>query len=138
MKKLKKEDLIGKFVVGFDTMCQGHRCAIDENEQPDPNLYDSYDEAFKELFIDAYYSIEGNEEHLEDEDARDKMMSEMKVLIKEGDIEKMKAYFEKEPDANYNEEFIQEADQFIWGRQAMFTGNGVRIDGTKLEDFEYE
>ena len=130
--KLTEEQLAGKFLIGFDTICEGHQTGNDENGNPP--LYDSYDEAFKELFIDAVCSIEGNEEHLEDEDARDKMISEMNAIVKGGDVEEMKAYFVTEPDANYSEEFVQEADQFILGRQAVFTGNGGHIEGTLLKD----
>ena len=135
---MKKEDLKGKFVIGFDTICDGNQCGTNEDGKPEPILHNSYDEAFKELFEDALEGIKGNEEHLEDEDARDKMISEMKALIKGGDIKKMKAYFEKEPDANYYDEFIEPADEFIVGCKAIFTGEGVKIEGTKLEDLEDE
>jgi len=131
---MKKEDLEGKFLIAFDTICEGNQCGSDEDGNPP--LYDSYDEAFKELFTDAICGIEGNEEHLEDEDARQKMLDEMNAIFKEGDIEKMKAYMQEQPDSNYYEDFVQEADQFIKGRKAIFTGEGVVIEGTKLADDE--
>lgn len=134
MGRFKEEDLIGKFVIGFDTLCDGNQCATDEHGDISPSLYDSYDEAFKELFYDAVCGIEGNEEHLEDEEARDKMLEEMRTLLKEGDIEKMKAYMEKEPDSNYYEDFIQKADEFILGRKLIFGDEGAKVVGTKLED----
>jgi hypothetical protein len=134
--KFTEEQLAGKFLIGFDTICEGHQTSKDEDGNPDPQLYDSYNEAFKELFIDAVCGIEGNEEHLEDEEAREKMIADMKALIEEGDVEKMKAYMEANPDSNYYEDFVQEADQFILGRKAIFTGNGVNIEGTKLKDHE--
>lgn len=138
MKKYKPEDLKGKFVIGFDTICEGNQCGKDENDNPDPNLYDSYDEAFKELFIDASCGVEGNVEHLEDEQARDKMLAEMNALIKEDDIEKMKAYMSENPDSNYYEEFIEKAEDFVVGRKAIVTDKGLKIEGVKLEDLEDE
>jgi hypothetical protein len=131
---MKKEDLEGKFLIGFDTICEGNQCGSDEDGNPP--LYDSYDEAFKELFTDAVCGIEGNEEHLEDEEARQTMIDEMNALVKEGDVEKMKAYMDANPDANYYEDFVQEADQFIKGRKALFTGEGVVIEGQKLYEDE--
>jgi hypothetical protein len=110
----------GKFIIAFDTICEGHQSGNDENGNPP--LHDSYDEAFKEMFIDAVCSIEGNEEHLEDEVARAKMISEMNSLIKEDNLDKMKAYFDENPDANYSEEFIVPADEFVKGYKTIFTG----------------
>ncbi len=131
---MKKEDLEGKFLIAFDTICEVNQCGSDEDGNPP--LYDSYDEAFKELFIDAMEGIKGNEEHLEDEDARQKMIDEMYAIFKEGDIEKMKSYMQENPDSNYYEDFVQEADQFIKGRKAIFTGEGVVIEGQKLYEDE--
>jgi hypothetical protein len=122
----------GKFVIGFDTICDGHQTGSDENGNPP--LFDSYDEAFKELFVDASCGIEGCEDYLDDEVAREKMINEMNAIIKEDDIEKMKAYMSENPDANYYEEFVQPADEFILGRKTFFTGQGIVIEGTKLED----
>lgn len=131
---MKKSDLEGKFLIAFDTICEGHQTGNDENGNPP--LYDSYDEAFKDMFVDALCSIEGNEEHLEDEEAREKMIAEMTAISQEGDVEKMKTYFNDNPDANYGEEFIMKADEFIEGRKAIFTGGGVVIEGTKLGEDE--
>lgn len=132
---MKKEDLKGKFLIGFETICEGNQCGSDEDGNPP--LYDSYDEAFKEKFIDAIEGIKGNEEHLEDEDARDKMLKEMTAIFKEDDVEKMKAYMQEQPDSNYYDEFVQEADQFIKGRKALWSpATGVTIEGTKLAEDE--
>lgn len=122
----------GKFVIGFDTICDGHQFVKGEDELP--FLYDSYDEAFKELFSDALCGIEGNEEHLEDEGAREQMLEEMNAIWKEGDVEKMKNYIDENPDANYYEDFVQKAEDAILGRKTFFTGAGIVIGGTKLEE----
>ena len=153
-KPFTKEELKGKFVVYFDTICEGFQCGKDENDNPHPHLYNSYDEAFKEKFIDASCGIEGNEEYFmedevegydlddpkdvkkmeKDQAKRDKIISDMKALIKNDDIKGMKAFFQKEPDANYYDEYIEKAEDFIVGRRAFFTSSGVVIEGTKLED----
>lgn len=151
-KKFKAEDLKGKFLIGFDTICDGNQTSGND-EDGKPHLYDSYNEAFKEVFIDAIEGIKGNEEYFMDDDGydlddpkdekreakdqknRDKIISDMRAIFKEDDIEKMKAYFQKKPDANYYDEFVEKADEFILGRKTMWSpATGVTIEGTKLED----
>ena len=135
MKKFKKEELKNKFVIGFDTICEGNQCGKDENDNPSPELHDSYDSAFKELFDDAICGIEGNEWAFEDTDLdRKVVLEEMNSLKKEGNVDKMKAYFDKHPETNYYDEFIEPADEFVVGRKAIFTGEGIVIEGTKLGD----
>ena len=116
-----------KYIIAFDTICDGWQCAKDENENPNPALYDSYDEAFKEIFIDAKCGMNGSGE---DED--EILLSKMEQLIKEDNIDKMKEFFEQYPDANYYNEFVVKYDEFLLGRKAIFTGKGVTIIGTKL------
>lgn len=131
---MKNIELKGKFLIAFDTIVDGHQVGTDEDGNPCPELYDSYDEAFKELFTESIAGINGNEEHLEDVVAREKMLVEMKSLLEAGDVEKMKEYMNSNPESNYYDEFIQEADEFILGRKLIFTGQGLVIEGTKLED----
>ena len=108
----------GKYIIAWDTLCEGHQC--------DPTLYDSYDDAFREIFVDASCGIEGNEDY------GDAFIEEMNQIIKDGDVQKMKDFFDRHPDANYYEEFIEKAEDFILGRKAIFTGDGIVIEGTKL------
>jgi len=131
---MKKKELKGKYLVAFDTICDGHQVGTDEDGQPCPELFDSHDEAFKSLFEEAICGIEGNEEHLEDEEARSQMIFDMKDLVARGNVGRMIEYFDKNPDANYYDEFVQKADEFILGRKAIYTGQGLVIEGTKLED----
>ena len=133
------KDIKGKFIIVFDTICEGNQTGNDENGNPP--LYNSYDEAFRDMFIDALCSIEGSEFYLdeafeegEDEKSREDFISEMNVIIKEDSIEKMKLYLSENPNANYHDEFVVKADEFILGRKAIFTGQGIVIEGTKLED----
>jgi len=114
-----------KYIIAWDTICEGWQCGKDENENPDPALYDSYDEAFKEIFRDATPC-------LINEDYNREYAIQMKKLIKEDNIDKMKEFFEQYPDANYYNEFVVKYDEFLLGRKAIFTGKGVTIIGTKL------
>jgi len=134
--KYTPEELKGKFVVGFDTICEGNQCAKDENDNPDPNLYDSEAEARKELFGDAICGLEGTDDDYFKENEMDKetVLSEMRDILKDGDADKMRDYLSENSACNYYDEFIQEAEEFIVGRKAILTDNGVRIEGTKLED----
>jgi len=132
-KKFTKEQLEGKFIIAYDTICDGWQCAKDEDENPDPVLYNSYDEAFKELFEDNVDMLVNRT----DSDRREvgvssEIFKEMKAVSKTGDIELMKSFLKQNEQCNYNDEFIVPADEFILGRKAIFTGNGGHIEGEKL------
>lgn len=130
------KDIKGKFIVAFDTICDGWECAKDENGNPDPELFDSEADAFHEIFGDALSGLRGiDDDYFEENDLdKDKVIAEMEALLEEGDFEKMSNYFDVNPTCNYYEEFIVPADEFILGRKAFFTGKGIVIEGTKLED----
>lgn len=130
-----KEDLIGKFIIAFDTICDGWQCSLDEDGNPDPNLYDSEADAMFELFGDAISMLENQtpEERAENEITEEEFV-EMKAIFAdgEGDTEHMKNFLDEKPHCNYNDEFIIPAEEFIFGRKAIFTGKGVEIKGNKL------
>ena len=124
----------GKFIVAFDTICDGEQTATDENNLP--TLYDSEADAFFELFCDAMAGLEGTDDDYFEENNldKDKILAEMQELKDEGDFEKMNNWMEANPDANYYGEWVESAETFVLGRKAFFTGQGVVIEGTKLED----
>lgn len=128
------KDITGKFVVAFDTVCDGEQTATDENNLP--TLYDSEADAMFELFCDAYAGLEGTDDDYfeENEMNKDKVLSEMSALKEEGDTDKMSDYLDVNPACNYHEEFIVPAEEFVLGRKAIFTGQGIVVEGTKLED----
>lgn len=119
---MKKE----KFMIAFDTICEGHQCAKDDNGNPDPILFDSYDEAFKELFDDAISGLEGGEE------VDDAVICEMTSILRSGDVGAMEEFMMRNPDMNYYNEFVIKHSEFILGRKAVFNGQGVVIKGDKI------
>jgi hypothetical protein len=134
-KKFTKEQLEGKFIIAFDTICDGHQCAKDEDENPDPTLYDSEADAMFELFGDIISMLEHKDaEELADCEITEEQRAEMKKIFDEGngDPQHMADYLDANPECNYNEEFIIPAEEFIFGRKAIFTGNGGHIEGEKL------
>ena len=124
----------GKFVIGFDTICDGNQTAVDGDGLP--TLYDSEKEAFLEMFSEAIDGLEGTDDEYFEENDLDKehFISTMKALKEEGNYLRMKTWFNNFPAANYYNEFIEPADEFVLGRKAIFTGQGIVIEGTKLED----
>ena len=133
----KKNRLEGKFVVGFDTMCDGNQCTMTEDAKGKrtPALFDSYDEAFKEIFDDAHSSLSNNstKELREEFGITKKVFNEMGKILKTGNVRAMEAFLDKHPDLNTNNEFVEKADEFIMNRKAIYTGTGVVITGKKLK-----
>jgi hypothetical protein len=130
-----KKDKSNKFIIAFDTICEGWQCAKDEDENPDPTLYDSEADAMFELFGDILSMLEHkDEEELEDCGITAEQRAEMVKIFDDGngDPQRMADYLQANPECNYNGEFIVPADEFILGRKAIFTGNGGHIEGEKL------
>jgi hypothetical protein len=127
----------GKFVIGFDTLVDGHQCVMTEDESGKdvPALYDSYEEAFKELFTDSLSLLENcSVKSLRDDyGATKSILKEMQKVEKTGDVKAMEEFLKKHPELNTNDEFVEKADEFLFGRKAFFTGNGIEITGTKLK-----
>jgi len=95
-----------KYIIGFDTICDGHQCQED--------WFSTYDEAFKEMFIDNLESIKGNGSYL---GANRKDILELMNRVKGEGVEAMKALFKKYPEANYHETFVIKANDFSSGRK---------------------
>jgi len=123
----------GKFMIAYDTLCEGWQCAKDEDENPDPILFDSYDEAMVELFGDAVdMLVNKTKEDLEELAITQEQFDEMQAVLKTGDAGLMKSFLDQNESCNYNDEFIIPADEFILGRQAIFGSEGLVITGKKL------
>lgn len=122
----------GKYVIGFDTICNGNQTYTDE--EGNIVLFNSEDEAFKELFDDAVSGLENNDEFFEENELnKEKVLSEMKSILKEGDVNKMRLYLQENPKCNYYDDFVESAETFVLGRKTIFTGKGITIQGTSLE-----
>jgi hypothetical protein len=123
----------GKFMIAYDTLCEGWQCAKDEDENPDPILFDSYNEAMVELFGDAIdMLINRTAADREEVGVSEETFEEMKAVFKTGDASLMKSFLNQNENCNYNDEFIIPADEFILGRQAIFGSEGLVITGKKL------
>ncbi len=121
---MNKEDLIGKFIVAFDTIVDGEQTATNEDDLP--TLHESEDEAFKELFDDAYsmlsnYSDEELEEYAEGVTAE--MVEEMGKINFIGQVILMKDFMARCPQCNVNNEYVVKAEDFIKGHKIIFKGS---------------
>ena len=128
-----KNKYTGKFVVVYDTVVDGEVCHTNEDETT--KLFDSEDEAFKEIFDDATSMLSNyrqSELKVYCEGVTQKMVKDMKVLNNGTDIDAMRKFIRKNPQCNYNDEFAIPADEFILGRKAIFGSEGLQIIGTKL------
>lgn len=132
---MKKKDLKNKFIVAFDTIVDGWQCATDENGKPDPELFESEADAMFELFGDALSMLENQTDADRKENGiSKKKYAEMKKVFDNGngDPQHMADFLQANPECNYNDEFIIPADEFKFGRKAIFTGTGVQITGKNL------
>ena len=134
---MAKKKLEGKFIVGFDTICDGNQCTMTENKagKRTPLLFDSYEAGFKEIFDDAHSSLSNHsaKELKEEFGITKKLVNDMGKILKAGNVKEMEKFLDEHPDLNTNNEFVEKAEDFILGRKAIFTGNGVEIKGNKLK-----
>lgn len=130
MKKLK-----GKFVVAYDTICEGTQCIKEEDGSP--RLYNSSDDALKEIFDDALSMLENRSKAELKEynlNITTTIVKEMQKINDAGNVELMKAFLEKYPNANDNGEWVEKADDFLENRKAIYTSEGLKINGKKIND----
>lgn len=136
MATKKKNKLKGKFVLAYDTLCQGNQCMIEgEGDDAKPLLFNSHAEAFKELFDSAVSMLEAQEpKDLKDLGIKKKQVAAMREVFDSGDVAAMEKFLEENPDMNYNNEWVQAADEFILERRLIFTKDGkFVVTGKKLE-----
>lgn len=133
----KKNKYKGKFVVVYDTMVDGNQCTMtEENGKEVPVLFDSHDEAYKEIFDDSYSMLSNRtpKELAEyNEGVTLGMIAEMGRILKSGNVDAMKKFLAQHQKCNDNGEWVESAEDFIMGRKTIFTGEGVKITGTKLK-----
>ena len=117
-----KNNIKGKFIVAFDTIVDGWQSATDE--KGNPVLFDSHDEAFKELFDDALSMLQNrSEEELAEynEGVTPTMVKVMEKIYETGDVELMKIFLDTNPNCNDNNEFVVPAEEFKLGHKTIFT-----------------
>lgn len=125
--------LVGKFVLAFDTMCDGWGCLQDCDENP--VIFDSADEAFIELFDGNLSMLEGRstaELREYNEGVTKAMVNEMRKIFKSGDVNAMRKFIDENPNCNDNNDWVEPAETFMKGRKAIFVGGGIKITGKKL------
>jgi len=122
----KKSKYAGKFVVAFDTLCEGEQCFKDEDNAP--TLYNSYRVAYKEMFDDNLSILESHADsgQLKDlnEGVTNKMVKEMAKIYKSGNLKAMEKFMEENPNCNDMDSWVVSAEEFILGRKAIFTRIG--------------
>lgn len=114
----------GKFVVVYNTVVDGEVCH--KNEDGTPLLFNSEDEAFREIFDDATSMLSNyTQAELKEycEGVTQKMVKDMKILNKGNNIEAMRKFMRKNNQCNYNDEFAISLDGFINGRKTIYTKN---------------
>lgn len=138
-------ELTGKFVVAYDTMAQGNQTMMHEGEDgiSRPCLFDSADEAFKEIFdgnLSMLLSHEEGEqlEEMHDGNITPDMLRTMENLLKAGDVPAMRKFLDENPDCNYNDEFEQTTDAFLFNRRTFFPSgvSGINLVDLTFKDIE--
>lgn len=132
-------ELKGKFVVAYDTLCDGWNCMMEsgEDEVERPCLFDSEDEAFKEIFDGNLTTLKT---HLDDDmleeynpDVTPELVQTMSEIFNYGDVDKMRKFMEMYPECDDSGEWVEPAETFIMNRKTFLTEQGIVITGTKLE-----
>jgi hypothetical protein len=142
MKQHTQVELEGKFVVAYDTVCDGNQCMMEGEEgEADygPLLFDSADEAFAEIFDGNHSMLKS---HLESDQLEElnegvtpEMIQEMGEILQSGDVSKMRQFMENHPECNDSGEWVESATEFIMNRKVIFGANGgLSIEGKKLSE----
>lgn len=124
MKELK-----GKYVIVADTICQGHVSTKDENGTI--VLYDSLQEATEEIFNDNLSFISmADPEFIKEMDWPNAELEGNNIVEDGLDLEDMNNWLDK---YNYYETMAIKATEHLEGRKAIFTGQGVVIEGKPIQ-----
>lgn len=131
-------ELKDKFVIAYDTLCDGWNCMMEESENgvTSPCLFDSEDEAFKEIFDGNLSMLQSHlaDDMLEEynEDVTREMIEEMESVLETGDVSQMRTFMDKYPQCDDSGEWVEPAETFIMNRKTFLTEQGVVITGTKI------
>ena len=101
----------GKFIVVMDTLCSGWSTWLDDQNYP--VMWDSYREAFMEMFNDAYEWHYDNQEY-STMSASD--LVTMNSLNESKDYAQMVLFWESHPEANEHDEWIEPSETFQLGK----------------------
>lgn len=112
-----------KFIVAFDTLCAGHSCVKDEQENP--VLFDSADEAWREIADEAVNTIQAVERgdlDLDDyEEVSAETLAELVRLSREGTEAEIIKFFDEHPHLNDSGEFVVVQEEYQEGRKTIIS-----------------
>lgn len=138
MRKLTEEEK-NKFIIAYDTLCDGEVCLMDGEEGDDdyfPSLYDSEDEAFREIFDDNSSMLNSHKIAKQLSECNPgvtrKMVDEMDVINLSGDVAAMRAFMKKYPQCDDSGHSVMLASDFIMNKRLIFGEDGFVITGTKI------
>lgn len=129
---MKTSKYKNRFVIVYDTVCQGNQCVMDGDETA---LFESTAEAMKEVFDSALSMLLAQDaEALAELEVSPEQIKRMKEIDAAGDDKAMEEFFMENPQCNYNREWVEKAEDFIRNRKAIFTGKGLVITGKRLDE----
>lgn len=110
-----------KFIVAYDTICQGWQCTKGEDEKP--SIFDTELDAWKEI-LDSAIAVAQSRKDEDPEElfiASDEQIAEMERLMEVGTLEEIKSFFDNNSECNDYEEFVVPEDEYIEGYKTIFT-----------------
>lgn len=123
-RKNMKNNLTGKFIIAYDTICDGMQSALDENKQP--ILYTDRREAIKEMFDDTLSMLKNRtpkELKEYNKGVTPAMIKKMELIYNSGDADTMEIFLKQNPTCNDNNESVIPAEEFQLGHKTIFIGN---------------
>lgn len=128
MELYTAEQVQGKFIISSDCM----------NDEELPTLYDSEDEAYKELFDDNLMMLKGHRDSNclgeLNEGVTPEMIEEMNVILKSGDVAAMRQYMDEHPECDDLCESVEPAEGFCLNRKLIFGAEGFKAFGTPIHE----
>lgn len=131
-------ELKGKFIIAYDTLCDGWNCLMESGEDnvERPCLFDSEDEAFKEIFDGNLSMLQSHEEDEQLDDLNEgvtpELIREMEKVFDTNDVTQMRKFMDEHPECDDSGEWIEPAETFIMNRKSFITKQGIVITGTKI------
>jgi hypothetical protein len=93
-----------------------------------PYLFDTYNEAFVDMFDDAAETL-----RVSDEPINHNILIAMDTLLVNEDVEGMKAFWAAHQDeCNPREEWVESTRTFLRERRAIYTSKGLVIQGRPI------
>jgi hypothetical protein len=112
-----------KYIVAFDTLCTGWSCVKDEYENP--VLFDSPDEAWREIMDGAESRLQAIEQGdvISDPvpEITNQTRARMSELRERGSAEEIILFFNEYPELNDSEEFVVSETEYQEGKKTILS-----------------